>query len=273
MSKTSFISIASVETTRMLYLSESCKDVLGFPGQQWVGKSANHWFHPDDRGGLAVIIRTCAELQKIATLIYTRVLSADGYVLMEATFNYCYDIIVSSNRLLKEADYPALFDRTCLAEDIITILNTQDIHVLGNPNIFCSARELTQALSLSGSLPPDSPLEQRVCIVVNHNRENYPIDYCSKLATEILGSSPEDLVSTSLFEYIQYGNLTEVREELKDIVEEQSVGNQIEFTWVSKTFQQVELEAIISHTDDGLIFIARILNHNDFYLPILEAFQ
>ncbi|ORY06317.1 hypothetical protein K493DRAFT_333201 [Basidiobolus meristosporus CBS 931.73] len=268
MSRTSFISIASVDSTRMLYLSESCKDVLGFSGQQWVGQSANHWFHPEDRGGLGLVIQTCAELQKIATLIYTRVLSADGYVLLEASFNYCYDIIVSSNRLLKEDDYNALF-----AEDIITILNAKDIHVLGNPNIFCSSRELRQVLSLTDSLPPNSPLEQRVCIVVNHNVEDYTIEYCSALATEILGTSPEELIGTSFFEYVQYGSMAEVREELRDIVAEQSVGNKIEFTWISKTFQQVELEAIITHTDDGLIFISRILDHNDFFLPILEAFQ
>ncbi|KAK9762030.1 hypothetical protein K7432_012616 [Basidiobolus ranarum] len=273
MSKTSFISIASVDSMRMIYLSESCEDVLGLSRQQWLGKNAEHWFHSEDRTGVYVIIKACIELQKIATLIYLRVLSNSGYVLMESSFNFCYDIIVSSNRLLREADYPELFGRTCLAEDIITVLNTQNIHILGNPKVFGPSMELGQVLSQTTSLPPNSPLEERVCIIVNHNIDSHPIDFCSKLATEILGSLPEELGGTSLFEYIYNEDLIEVQEELKMIAIEQSIGSKIEFTWITKTFQQVEVQAIISFTDDGLIFIVRILNENDFYLSIRETFK
>ncbi|ORY00768.1 hypothetical protein K493DRAFT_298692 [Basidiobolus meristosporus CBS 931.73] len=289
MPKASFISIASVDSMQMIYLSDGCKDVLGFSGQQWVGKNAENWFHPEDRRGLYMIIKTCVELQKIATLVYFRVLSAKGYVLIEASFNYCYDIIVSSNRLLREADYPELFgtipyqivefttfsvkDRTCLAEDIITIWNTQSIHVLGAPNAFSTSKELHQALSKTTSKTPNSPPEVRVCIIVDHNLEGYPIVFCSRLSTDMLGSSPEELKHTSLFEHVHYEDLNEVREELKSVIYEESVGNKIEFTWTTPTFQHIELQAVITHTDDGLIFILRVVDQKEFFLPICEAFQ
>ncbi|KAK9761079.1 hypothetical protein K7432_014280 [Basidiobolus ranarum] len=109
MAKFTFVSITNSSNTEIIYLSQSFEDVLGFSIGNWLGKAPIDLFHPEDREGIVIITETCVKLQKLATLVYTRILSASGYQILEICISHCYDILVCSNRLLREEDLPGIF--------------------------------------------------------------------------------------------------------------------------------------------------------------------
>ncbi|ORX91730.1 hypothetical protein K493DRAFT_317096 [Basidiobolus meristosporus CBS 931.73] len=250
MVKSSFISISNSTNTEMIYLSRSFEDVLGFSRRNWVGRAPIDLFHPKDREGVSVVIETCIKLQKLATLMYTRIISATVCV------NYCCDILVCTNRLLQEKDLPGIFARTSLADNIITVTDNHNINVLGSPEVFHTQVKLGQVLSQTDVGPISLEPEERICLVLDHQK-SFQIKYCSSLAVPIFGSTSKELERTSLLNYIDYDDLYDVQEELNEVVKEEAVSNRIDFAFVSLSGHKTELQAIVSYTDDGLILIAK----------------
>ncbi|KAK9721775.1 hypothetical protein K7432_003174 [Basidiobolus ranarum] len=256
MAKSSFISIANTDNTEMIYLSRSFEDVLGFSRRNWVGRAPIDLCHPKDREGVSTVLDTCIKLQKLATLIYTRIVSATGYQILEVCVNYCSDIVVCSNKLLQEKDLPGIFARTSLSDNIVTVTDNHNISVLGSPGVFQTKGKLGQVLSQTDTGPISIDPEERICLLLDH-LNSFQIKYCSSLAIPIFGCSSKELEENSLLDYIDHDDLYDVQEELNEVIKDQAVSNRIDFAFVSLSGYKTELQAFVSYTDDGLILIAK----------------
>ncbi|KAK9761080.1 hypothetical protein K7432_014281 [Basidiobolus ranarum] len=88
--------------------------------------------------------------------------------------------------------------------------------------------------------------------------KDFQIKYCSTHSITVFGSSSKELVNTSLLDYIDSDDLYDVQEEFREVIKDQAVSNRIDFTFVSPSGLKSELQAMVSYTDDGLIFIAQV---------------
>ena len=68
-----------------LYVSPSCKQLLGYGQEEMVGHSAYDFFHPDDRVKAQIAQHQKKELPEVYTLVYRIRRKNDGYLWVEST--------------------------------------------------------------------------------------------------------------------------------------------------------------------------------------------
>lgn len=80
---------------RILYVSTSIEDILGYTPQEVIGKSCWEYFHPDEIPFARAIHGRGVQLDKAAVLNYCQIKNKDGrWVGCECVFTIVHDVLV-----------------------------------------------------------------------------------------------------------------------------------------------------------------------------------
>ena len=80
---------------RLLYVSQSIEDILGYHPNDVVGKSCWEYFHPDEIPFAQAIHGRSIQLDKAANLNYCRIKNKKGqWVACECVFTVVYDVLI-----------------------------------------------------------------------------------------------------------------------------------------------------------------------------------
>lgn len=87
---------------RLLYVSSSITDILGYSPQQVIGKSCWEYFHPDEIPFARAVHGRGVQLDKAAVLNYCQIKNRDGqWVGCECVFTIVYDVLVASTSVYR----------------------------------------------------------------------------------------------------------------------------------------------------------------------------
>ena len=87
---------------RLLYVSSSITDILGYSPQQVIGKSCWEYFHPDEIPFARAVHGRGVQLDKAAVLNYCQIKNKDGlWVGCECVFTIVYDVLVASTSVYR----------------------------------------------------------------------------------------------------------------------------------------------------------------------------
>jgi len=165
--ETDILSIIVEQTTDMiaihsfdwnyLYVSPSCKHLLGYDPEELLNRSAFEYFHPDDLKKIASYESEDMEKQKIHTIIYRIKRKDNGYIWFETTIKPIKDsrlgeetrlITVSRDitaRRSSEEMVKKFVQAVESASDTIVMANAEGVIMYTNPAIF----------SMTGFKPPE----------------------------------------------------------------------------------------------------------------------
>lgn len=101
--ETTFISIHDLSLdARLLYVSTSITDILGYWPEEVVGKSCWEYFHPDEIPFARAIHGRGVQLDKAAVLNYCQIKNRDGrWVGCECVFTVVHDVLVGCTSIYK----------------------------------------------------------------------------------------------------------------------------------------------------------------------------
>ncbi|KAI9875908.1 MAG: hypothetical protein M1830_007794 [Pleopsidium flavum] len=101
--ETTFITIHDLSLdARLLYVSDSIVDILGYSPQEVVGRSCWEYFHPDEVPFARAIHGRGVQLDKAAVLNYCQIKNKDGrWVGCECVFTIVHDVLVASTSIYR----------------------------------------------------------------------------------------------------------------------------------------------------------------------------
>ena len=87
---------------RILYVSSSVEDILGYTPQEVIGKSCWEYFHPDEIPFARAIHGRGVQLDKAAVLNYCQIKNRDGrWVGCECVFTIVHDVLVGCTSIYR----------------------------------------------------------------------------------------------------------------------------------------------------------------------------
>ncbi len=87
---------------RLLYVSDSIVDILGYLPQEIVGRSCWEYFHPDEVPFARAIHGRGVQLDKAAVLNYCQIKSKrGGWIGCECVFTIVHDVLVASTSIYR----------------------------------------------------------------------------------------------------------------------------------------------------------------------------
>jgi len=87
---------------RLLYVSDSIVDILGYLPHEVVGRSCWEYFHPDEVPFARAIHGRGVQLDKAAVLNYCQIKSKDSrWIGCECVFTIVYDVLVASTSIYR----------------------------------------------------------------------------------------------------------------------------------------------------------------------------
>ena len=101
---------------RLLYVSNSIIDILGYQPEEVIGKSCWEYFHPDEIPFARAIHGRGVQLDKAAVLNYCQVKNHDGFWIgCECVFTIVHDVLVASTSIYRrghKSESTSIEDRT-----------------------------------------------------------------------------------------------------------------------------------------------------------------
>lgn len=100
--RNSFCAIDLSLDARILYVSDSITDILGYSPQDVVGRSCWEYFHPDEIPFARAIHGRGVQLDKAAVLNYCQIKSVSGqWVGCECVFTIVHDVMVGCTSIYR----------------------------------------------------------------------------------------------------------------------------------------------------------------------------
>ncbi|KAJ5728889.1 uncharacterized protein N7483_003397 [Penicillium malachiteum] len=247
------------------YASDSIQVVLGYQPHEVLNRSCWEYFHPQELPFARSVHGRGVRLDKAAVLNYCSIRHKNGaWVGCECVFTVVYDVLIASTTIYgrgKGAQKRAV-DAPIVSQLFDSSPNDPRYHML----TFIS-NKFSQRLS--------EPLhEPRAAMFVNRFTRTATIMYATRGVSEILGLSPDQLISKSFFYCIQEACLRDAVRCLESAKANDSIAY-LRF-WFRNPMQDenpemgrhglaaftdpnppLELEAVVSCTSDGLVVILR----------------
>ncbi|KAK9719978.1 hypothetical protein K7432_004426 [Basidiobolus ranarum] len=246
-----FIAIYDLSPQRkILYLSDSVYDVLGYTPDELIGKNGFCLIPEEEIPGMHTFILYQEINDSIYSLLYGHSRTKDKKLItIEAAANCCYNMITT---VISETD-PKNHQSKAKAENVVYI----DDH----PNGQFKGAWKVQGSSASELQEADLPLapiklEPRVCMVLNRFTRKLTIMYCSVPASFILGIDPSKCTGSSFVSYIHPQDMNEVIQEI-DRVKSTSCFGQTKFRFLSSDLGTIHVSLTITGSCDGLIAVLR----------------
>ncbi|KAJ5666877.1 hypothetical protein N7462_011286 [Penicillium macrosclerotiorum] len=267
---TTFITIHDLSHDASIrYASDSIKVVLGYQPHEVLNRSCWDYFHPQELHFARSVHGRGVRLDKAAVLNYCSIRHKNGsWIGCECVFTVVYDVLIASTTVYGRGrgSQKRAVDAPIVRQLFDSSPNDPRYHML----TFISekfSRRLAQPLH-----------EPRAALFVNRFTRTATIMYATNGVTEILGLSPQQLISQSFFYCIQDRCLRDAVRCLESAKANDSIaylrfwfrnplqgdgagvdgydGSSSAEPFGSTAFP-LELEAVVSCTSDGLVIILR----------------
>ncbi|KAK4519649.1 uncharacterized protein ATC70_009886 [Mucor velutinosus] len=256
-----FISIYdNTAEAKYLFVSESVTDILGYQPEELVGKGGYSILHPDEVQAISIVHRGNVKNERMSSVNTYRNRHKDGhYVLCDVVVHYCYDVLICTNFAVTTNDCFRHKIRINSAEDVFVIQPDGSIQLAGAWNLSQEKmkRLLAEGNPWDANMNVISPQEPRFCLFLNRYTSLSIIVFATQMCQNLVGSSQMELIGESLYDYVDDKDRLNV-ERLITLAKSNDLINRIRFNWKRRDNDELEyLEAVISCTYDGLVFVAR----------------
>ncbi|KAL1915489.1 uncharacterized protein VTP21DRAFT_6613 [Calcarisporiella thermophila] len=229
-----------------LYASPSVVDVLGYTAEEILGTSPYLYVHPDTQEIVRNMHSTGVRNDKVAVIMFPKFMTKSGkYVIIEAIFTVCYDVIVSCNSV-KQSLGSGSQELDPNAE-LLEQQRERRSHMLE-----IMSQKFKWEIS---SLHP----EPRCCMILNRFTRSHTILFSTGTIEFLFGLNPKECVGTSFLSYVHPDFQEEVNTNIEAAKSENSIAV-LRFVFLSPRNGEVDVEAALSASSDGIVVVLRHLN-------------
>lgn len=199
--ETTFISIHDLSLdARLLYVSNSIIDILGYSPEEVVGKSCWEYFHPDEMPFARAIHGRGVQLDKAAVLSYCQIKNRYGrWIGCECVFTIVHDVLVASTSIYRRG---MKSEKRAAEAPIIRQLFSSSPR---DPRYHM----LTYISSKFSQVPKPHSHEPRAALFLNRFTRTLTIMYATDGLAKVLGISAQQLIGKSFYYCIQENCLQE----------------------------------------------------------------
>ncbi|GAD93804.1 conserved hypothetical protein [Paecilomyces variotii No. 5] len=190
-----FITIHDLtQDARIRYASDSIEDILGYDPCEVRNKSCWDYLHPDEIPFARTVHGRGVKLDKAAVLKYCQVRHKNGsWVGCECVFTVVYDVLVASTSIYRR---DSRSEKRAADAPVVRSLFTSSPRDPRYHMLTCMSSRFSQ-------LPRNLPHEPRAALFLNRFTRTSTIMFATNGVTEILGVTPQQLVSKSFYYCIQ----------------------------------------------------------------------
>jgi PAS domain S-box-containing protein len=258
--ETNYISIYdNTANAKLVYVSESVVDVLGFTPQELIGMGGYELTHPKERAALAIVHTANVTNERMSSLSTYRSRHKNGhYVTCDIIVHYCYDVMICTNFGRVSGDSLKARMRTVSADEIYVISDDGTIQLAGAWN---DSQQKMKNLLLNSQPWGKNDLiehnqEPRFCLIINRYTEQSNIVFASKYSESMVGLSQVDCIGTSLYFYVHEGDAEAVMKQLS-LAKSKDLITRFRFKW-NNGRKLIPVETVVSCTNDGLVMVVRL---------------
>lgn len=250
----------NTKEARLIYVSESITDHLGWEPQDIIGREGYDLFHPGDHNSLRKVHLANVYNEKMSSMVSYRIMAKDGsYVRIETILHYCHDALIGSNFLYDEESLDHKI-RANSVDEVYVCLPDGNLQLVGAWND--RQERLQDALDMETMFKNNQLVlsqERRFCLILNRFSEALNIVFISKLATELVSLDTVKAIGTPLYDYISEKDAPLLKYQI-DLAKQHDMVMRLRFDWLMDRERGLSepVEAIASCTDDGIVMVFRL---------------
>jgi PAS domain S-box-containing protein len=255
----------STASAKLVYVSESVYDVLGFTPQEIIGLGAYELTHPNERAALSVLHSSNLTNEPMSSLCVYKSRHKDGhYVTCDIIVHPCYDVFICTNFARSSCDTVKASMRTTSADESYVIGEDGSIEITSS---WRNRQERIKTLFSTPFRDFSKPLEgePRFCLIINRYTEAATIVFASRYCYDLVGIGQTQLIGSSLFDFVAKKDRVSVSTQL-DLTKEQSIIARFRFKWLHGS-KEIPVETCISGTYDGLVMVVRLATTGITFVP------
>lgn len=259
-----FISIYdNTARAKCLFVSESVTDVLGYLPEELLGKSGYDLAHPSEIQALGLIHSANVQTERMSSVISCRTRHKDGhYVTCDAVIHYCYDVLICTHFAVVSSNCVKHNKRISSVDEVFVVQPDGSIRFTGAWN---DSQERTKKL-FTEKYPWDvnnhvlTKQEPRFCLFINRYTTESLIVFATQMCESMVGMNQINCIGQSIYEYIAPHDKENVLQSI-ELSKSTDIINRLRFDWLRQETQElIPIEAVVSCTYDGLVFVARLRN-------------
>ncbi|KAI8636956.1 hypothetical protein BD408DRAFT_425336 [Parasitella parasitica] len=246
----------NTQEARLMYVSESVTDHLGWEPEEIIGRGGYDLFHPGDRDSLRKVHLTNVCNQKMSSMVSYRALTKSGSAIqVETILHYCQDVLIGSNYVYDEDSLDHKV-RANSVDEVFVCLPDGSLQLAGAWN---DRQEHVQNAMDTDSFSAVRSQEDRFCLILNRFSELLNIVYVSRLAADLVSLDTAAAIGTPLYQYVQQKDVLSLKSQLR-LAKEHGMVVRLRFDWIidSEKGLSEPVEAIASSTGDGIVMVLRL---------------
>ncbi|KAI8349005.1 hypothetical protein B0O80DRAFT_173771 [Mortierella sp. GBAus27b] len=247
----SFIAFGSItQESRILWMSPTAYNVLGYEPKDVIGKSGYKIVSPDDHADAKDFRKEYYKNDFIASQTAIRLTRKDGVVLAcEVLASLCYDFTVTIVTVQDSNAETYLQRRTHS-----TTINRRTGY---KKEEFERMKRHQQAFTEDSWDWRAMETEVRVCLIINRYTRNLTITYVSSACEKVFHVDPDEITGKPVLLYIRSDDLGPFVEQV-NVVKGSTTVSLIRFWFQSPNWsQEIPCEAIIVGTTDGIVAVVQ----------------
>ncbi|KAI8348994.1 hypothetical protein B0O80DRAFT_173666 [Mortierella sp. GBAus27b] len=250
----SFIIFGTIaQESRLLWLSPTAYDILGYEPEELIGAPPNKIIYPDDQADVKDFRKEYYKNDHIASQIALRFRRKDGVVIPCVGFvSLCYDFTVGIATLL-DSNAETYLQRRAHS----TLINRRTGY---KREEFDRMKRHHQAFTENSWNWQAMEPEARVCLIINRYTRDLTIMYASSACEKVFHVDPDGMTGKPVLLYIRSDDMGPFVEQV-DVVKESTTVSLIRFWFQSPNWpQEIPCEGIIIGTTDGIVAVVRRCN-------------
>ncbi|KAI8349014.1 hypothetical protein B0O80DRAFT_174047 [Mortierella sp. GBAus27b] len=238
---------------RILWVSPTAYDVLGYEPEEIIGKPTYKIISPDDQADMTDFRKEYYKNDHMGSQTAVRLTRKDGVVLSCVLFgSLCYDFAVAIMTILDpsiETSHQRRIHSTTINRK--TGFKKEEFERMKRHH-----QAFTENPWNCQAMEP----EARVCLIINRYTRDLTIMYASSACERILHVDPDEITGKPVLLYIRSDDMGPFVEQV-DVVKESTTVSLIRFWFQSPNWpQEIPCEGIIVGTTDGIVAVVRRCN-------------
>ncbi|KAI8079085.1 uncharacterized protein B0P05DRAFT_542267 [Gilbertella persicaria] len=246
---------------RVLFVSESVTDVLGWQPEELLGNGGYGITHPDERHALALIHSTNVKNERLSSVTSFRSRHKQGhYINTDVVIHYCYDVLIATHFAVVSADCIKHKMRTSSADEAYVIQQDGTIQLTGAWNN--SQQRIKKLLTNKNPWNIDSTIlderEPRFCLFLNRYTSHSTIVFATNMCLALVGMNPFECIGESLLDYVSPKDRESVAKQI-ELSKSSDMIARLRFDWIKPDNTLAAVEAVCSSTFDGIVMVVRLI--------------